>query len=239
MKNIILVLSSLLVFSFSSVSQYVVHDANAEERKVDQFNSIEVSNALTVYLTQGSSQAVAVSAVDEKSRDKIKTEVKNGVLKIYVETSFLKSFNWNDKKMKAYITCTQLKNIELSGATVVNIPDKISSKELNIDLSGASSIKGKLEINDLKVELSGASSANLKGSASQAKIVASGASSFNSYELEIDNCKAQSSGASSVKIATSKELTAKATGASSIYYKGDPTMKGFESSGSSTIKKKN
>lgn len=239
MKNIFIAFICCSVFSINGYSQFVVHDANAEERKVDKFSSIDVSGALTVYLTQGNSQAVAVSAADEKYIERIKTEVKNGVLKIYVESSFLKSFSWSDKKMKAYITCTQLNSLSISGASAINIPEKISSNDLSVDLSGASSIKGILEIKDLKVDLSGASSANLKGSAGNAKIEASGASSFNSYDLEIDNCKAQSSGASSVRINAVKELSAKATGASSIHYKGDPIMKGFESSGSSSIKKKN
>ncbi len=238
MKNIFLTVISVVLFYTISISQYVVHDANAEERKVDRFNAIEVSGAMTVYLTQGNSQAVAVSAVDEKNRDRIKTEVKNGILKIYVESSFLKSFNWSDKKMKAYITCSQLNGLNISGASVINIPDKISSNELSIDLSGARSIKGTIEIKNLKIELSGASSANIKGTADNAKISASGASSFNCYDLVIDNCKVQSSGASSVKVTAEKELVSKATGASSIHYKGDPVMKGFESSGSSSIKRK-
>jgi len=45
--------------------------------------AIQVSHAINLYLTQSNEEAVAVSAKDTKYRERIRTEVKDGVLKIW------------------------------------------------------------------------------------------------------------------------------------------------------------
>ncbi|HET6993867.1 MAG TPA: hypothetical protein VFI06_02740, partial [Chitinophagaceae bacterium] len=77
MKKFIFLLS--LVTTVMTVSaQKVVKDANAEKRNVSGYHAISVSNGIDLYLSQGS-ESVAVSASETKYRDRIKTEVKNGV----------------------------------------------------------------------------------------------------------------------------------------------------------------
>jgi hypothetical protein len=66
----------------------------------------------------------------------------------------------------------------------------------------------------------------------------SGASEFEGFDLKIDYCKAEISGAGEMEITVNKELEAEASGASSIKYRGDATVKKSDSSGASSIKKK-
>jgi hypothetical protein len=73
------------------------------------------------------------------------------------------------------------------------------------------------------------------GRAGQTSIEASGASSFRGYDLSTENCHVKASGASDVKITVNKELSAHATGASDIRYKGDASMRDLHSSGSSSV----
>jgi len=49
-----------------------VYDANAEVRNVGSFSKIKVSSAITLYLSQGKEQAVAVSAGDKEYTPRIK-----------------------------------------------------------------------------------------------------------------------------------------------------------------------
>ena len=65
--------------AFNLNAQNVVHDANAQVRNVGSFNKIRVSSAISLYLSQGNTQAVAVSSEDAKCNAKIITEVKNGI----------------------------------------------------------------------------------------------------------------------------------------------------------------
>ncbi len=236
----------------------VVHDPNAEVRNVSGFSGISVSGGIRLYLSQGSADAVAVSTDDKKDIDKVKTEVKNGILKIYVENGAWNGWNWKSKSIKAYVTAKTIDKIDASGACSVTVTDKISSGNLKFDLSGASTFKGELSANSakfdingassfkgalsvsstLKIEVSGASAVTISGSATSADIDASGASSFKGYEFSTDECKAEASGASSVSVAVKKELKAEASGASSIRYIGSPEVKRSETSGASSIKKR-
>ena len=65
-------------------AQKTINDANAEKRTAGGYHAVEVSGGIDLYLSQGD-ESVAVSASETKFRDRIKTEVKDGVLKIYYE----------------------------------------------------------------------------------------------------------------------------------------------------------
>ncbi|MBA4196536.1 MAG: hypothetical protein C0459_03180 [Chitinophaga sp.] len=240
MKKIFLLIvaAGLATFSFAQDTKNLVYDANAQPRKVESFTGIEVSNAISLYISQGKETAVAVSMDGNDNIDKIKTVVKNGVLKIYVEGGMWNKWNWGDKRIKAYVTVADIKRIEASGACKVTVADKLKSADLKINISGASVFKGQLDVTALSVDVSGASNATLSGNAATINIDASGASSLKAYDLVANACSAEASGASSIHVNVTKEFTkVQASGASSIRYKGDAAVKNFEASGASSIKK--
>ena len=72
----------LLGLCYSSFAQTVINDPNVQKRSIAGFHAIKVSHGIQLILTQGSSEDVAVSASDNEYRDRIKTIVENGVLKI-------------------------------------------------------------------------------------------------------------------------------------------------------------
>src|SRR5258708_28305582 len=102
MKKILTLLLS--VVSISCFAQdNIINDKNAQARTVGSFNAIKVSGDIEVYLSQSGSEALAVSASEDKFRDRIKTEVTNGTLKIWYDGG---KFDWSSgkKKMKAYVS---------------------------------------------------------------------------------------------------------------------------------------
>jgi len=240
-KNFLYV--SLLTISFISCNaqpevRTLVNDANAEKRMVTPFTGVDVSNAITLYISQGNEDAVAVSCTESSDTKKVKTEVKNGVLKIYFDNGFWGGA-WKDKKVKAYVSIKNPNFISISGASSCKINETINAENLKINISGASNIKGNLKVNNLKIDLSGASSATFNGTTNLAFIDASGASSFKCYDFIIDDCTAEASGASSLNLNVKTKLAASAGGASSIKYIGNPDVVKSDSNGASSIKKKN
>ena len=145
-------------------AQNLVYDANAQVRKVASFNGVSVGSGISLYLSQGNEQAVAVSAEDEKYVERILTEVKNGVLKIYVEGKMWNNWNWGNKKLKAYVTATQLSYLGVSGGSVAKMIDGINVTDLEADISGGSILEGKLTGKSLNADLSGGSITRLEGS---------------------------------------------------------------------------
>lgn len=216
--------------------QTIINDANAQIRDVKGFHAIEVSSAINLYMNQSNDEAVAVSASDSKYRDKIRTEVKNGVLKIWLENE-----NWfwgsGNKKLKAYVSFKSIDHVSASGASDVFVDGVISGESLAIHLSGASDFKGAVKLKSLTLDQSGASDITIRGSTETVSIDANGASNVKAYDLVTDQCTIKATGASDVRISANKEINARASGASSIYYKGDAVIRDLHTSGASNVGK--
>lgn len=238
MKKFLLLLMSA-AFVLSVQAQKTINDPNAEVRNVSGFHAIRVSSAIDLYISQSGTEAVAVSASEEKYRDRIRTEVDNGVLKIWFDNgSNWKLWNSGNKKLKAYVSVRQLDRLTASGACDVLIDGILRSNSLDVNLSGASDLKGNVEIGTLNMDQSGASDVTISGRTNNLKIGVSGASSFRGFDLETENCQARASGASDIRITITKELNAKASGASKIQYKGSGVIREIHSSGASSISKR-
>ena len=127
-------------------------------------------------------------------------------------------------------------NISPSSATNIRIsmPDLV-----DLDLSGASSgnVTG-IKTDSMEVEISGASKIKLDGEVKSLKAIASGASKIDAENLKAQEVKADASGASTVTVTAANEADLNASGASTVYYGGDPKNLKQNSSGASSIKKK-
>ncbi|MBV9963054.1 MAG: DUF2807 domain-containing protein [Parafilimonas sp.] len=209
----------IMIGAFNLNAQNVVHDANAQVRNVGSFNKIRVSSAINLYLSQGNTQAVAVSSEDQDVTNRIKTEVSNGTLKIYVENGAWNGWNWGNKHLRAYVTFTTLQSLDASGACNVELTDPININDFKLELSGASNMNGTIKGSDINFELSGASNAKLNITASSFTVSQSGASNFKG-KLSTPKADVDVSGASVTDIdGNADQLAIDASGASN--FKGD------------------
>ena len=96
-------------------------------------------------------------------------------------------------------------------------------------------MRGKLEARKMTIDLSGASDMTVSGSSSQLTIDASGASKFKGADLATDFCNARATGASDIRITVNKELSAHASGASDVKYRGEGVIRDIKTSGASSI----
>ena len=220
-------------------AQQTINDPNAQVRNAKGFHAIKVSSAIDLYLSPSNDEVVVVSASDIKIRDRIRTDVENGVLKIWLDQRDLSWWkNTGNKKMKAYVSFKALDKIVASGASDVRVNGVIKSDNLTINISGSSDFRGEVDVNKLTIDQSGASDATIKGKAVTLDAEASGASDLKGYELQTQSCRAHASGASDIQISVSKELNAHASGSSDIYYKGEPIIKEKRSSGASSVSRR-
>jgi hypothetical protein len=233
-KVLAFLVGCLLVVSVRA-QETVIQDPNAELRPVKGFHGIRVSSAINLYLSQGSEEKVVVSANDVKMRDRIKTEVIDGILVIRLEGSW-KWWHLGNSKLKVYVSYSMLDEIAASGASDVFVDGVISGDKLTLNLSGASDFKGAIKVNLLSLEQTGASDSHLTGQvAGMATIRLSGASDVKGYDLAVETCSAHASGASDVQITVNKELEADCSGASGVYYKGSGVLRESHSSGASNV----
>lgn len=230
--------SLLLLVALSACAQTtIINDANAEKRNVSGFTAIKVSGGIDLFLNQGDEEAVAVSASEDKYRNRIKTEVSDGLLRIWFDGD---GINWgwvSNKKLRAYVSVKTLKKLEASGASDVIVSGILKGGDMEMHFSGASDFKGALDASTLKIRINGASDMTVSGTAGTLEISASGASDFKGYNFSVDNCDATASGASDIKITVNKEMNANATGASDIRMKGNGVIRKTSNNGASSVKK--
>ena len=205
-----------------------------ENRSASDFNSIDVSGAIDVYVRQDSATSVKVEA-DDNILEFIQVHTDGSTLEIYTENNIrLRPTN----KIKVYISNAEYKEIHVSGASSVRCENEITSTDvIDVSLSGAS--EGKLELNapKISVDLTGASNASVKGKTKDFEGSASGASEIRGFELLSENANVDASGASHIEIFASVKIDGQASGASSVNYKGN-AQSNVDKSGASSVNKK-
>lgn len=236
MKKIIAGILMVSTVFFAAAQKTIVNDANAEKRNVPGFTGIAVSGGIDIYLTQGNEDGIAVSATEIKYRDRIKTEVKDGMLKIWYENDGV-SWGAGNKKLRAYISFKNINQLHASGSSDVYISGTLKAADLAIRLSGSSDLKGAVDIENLKANMSGASDIIISGKVGSLNIDASGSSDFKDFDLVVQSCDAHVTGSSDVRITVEKELNAHASGSSDIVIKGNGVIRKMSTSGSSSVKK--
>jgi len=234
-KWLLVVLMGVCLLQAGAQDKNIVRDDNVQVRPISGFTGIEVSGAISLYLSQGNEEAVAVSAGSDEDAGRIRTELKNGVLHITPQKS---GWSWGNKRMKAYVTFKTLKRIEASGAFNIRLTDAVKLEKLEIELSGASDFSGKVQTALLRLVATGASRITISGEANKTQVEASGASDIKGYDLRTDYCKVNASGASAIHLTVNKEIDASASGGSGIYYKGQGLVRDSNISGGATFKRK-
>jgi len=261
MKKILFALLFLVGFVVNAQeNKSIVYDENAQQRKVPSFTAISVSSAIDLYLTQSNKNAVAVSASNDEIRDHIITEVVGGTLIIRLgdKGSWFSWRKWGNYKTKAYVSIQDINALTASGASTVHLVNTIESPKMRIKLSGASDFKGNIKAgvlmyqltgasdykgevtaNSIDIDGSGASSIELIGKVDDLAIEVSGASTAKLYNLTAKGAILRASGASNIGVTVTEILRANSSGASDINYKGNPTVKESNTSGASSIKRRN
>jgi hypothetical protein len=237
MEKIIVSLFLIFALALQVQSQNLVYDQNAQVRKVGNFHGVSVGSGIRLFLSQGKEQAVAVSADDPKITEKIVSEVRDGILRIHIEGKMWGGWR-GDHKLKAYVTVTELDQLDASGGSIAKIADEITVGDLHSDISGGSIVEGRIKGNSFKADLSGGSITTLEGSFNSASIEASGGSIFKDFGLAVNTCDVDASGGSIINVSINKELKADASGGSIINYKGSGVITSVDASGGSSIKKK-
>jgi hypothetical protein len=215
------------------------NDLNAEVRNVTGFTGVSVTSGIEMILTQGSSEAVAVSAASAKHRDRIKTEIKDGVLKIFYDAGKEK-MNWNNKKntkLKVYVSAVTLRSISVSSGATLEIQGAVKANDMALDLSSGSLFKGEINAREMKVEQGSGAEAKLSGSAQDLSLAVNSGGNFKGYNFVVSKCNAKVSSGGSIEITVNTELEAKASSGGSVQYKGSCAVKKTTSSGGAVVSK--
>lgn len=255
MKKHFLILSTFVLFIFSSCQKFAGDPIQKDFSISDNYTKLEVEDAFNVTVSD-SATLITVTA-GENVMPNVVVKIVDNTLKIYLKG--LHSNLGADMTVilpyNADLTSVDLSGasefhseyglesdkveIELSGAS--DFFGDIVADEIEMDLSGASNIEGNVTATELDLELSGASDATLKGQVTTLKIDLSGASHIkktvvgNRYGLVCDLCEGEMSGASDAYIHCDGTIKVDLSGSSDLHFTGTAFTGDSHTSGASDI----
>jgi citrate lyase gamma subunit len=186
------------------------------ERKTDSFTGLKVSSGIDVYLKQGNNEAVSVEA-DENLHEYILTEVRNGVLNVYSE------YNIRDAERKrVYVTMKEVNSVKTTSAGDVYGQSPINGDKLELSASSAGDIKLAVNTKNIDIDISSSGDITLTGETDKLRADLSSAGDLNAYDLKSREADISVSSAGDADVNVSERITARASSAGDVNYKGDP-----------------
>lgn len=193
------------------------------------FDQLEIGDGFNIEVQQGENYEVSVRGDERNLRDLDVYKSGSTLVMKYEENS--------GRKHQSYITITMpaLRSVHFSGGSVSSISGFNSEETLNFYLSGGSVAQLSVGYRELNLTLSGGSVMRLNGLGDKLHGNISGASELHAADFPVAEALLNLSGASNGKVKVADELTVTATGASVLYYSGNPVLHRDISQGSAVL----
>ncbi len=238
MRQIFIIAASSLLL-FSSCRQIFAKrirgngNVTTQTRSAGQFNSIDVSGNIDVYVKQDSTASIKIEA-DENLQQYIETIDDGNVLRIKTEEGYnLRS----SRQIKVYVSSATFKKFEASGACDIFSDGNISStSDIDIGLSGSCDATLDITAPKVSADVSGACTIKLKGQTKDFNVQGSGSTDIKCFDLLAENVDLDISGAGDAEVSASVKLTGDISGAASVHYKGT-AQTDIHTSGATSVKK--
>jgi hypothetical protein len=222
------------------------------------FTDIDVSSSFDFEVTRADTYSVVIE-VDESLADYVEVSQLGQTLKIFLKPHHIfTDFTLGVKTLKAEITVPALYGLQISGASKGTITGfkglgnfeavvsgasslemiDLEANSINLEVSGASKVKGNATAGNARFDVSGASHVELSGSTTAITLWVSGASKADLTDFLLNNADVELSGASEATVNVKEQLDIVVSGASRLYFLGNPTMGNVEVTGASTVKHK-
>ena len=236
MKKLIftsLILVSLLSCTFNMKSVITGDgDVVTDIREIENFRHLKASMGLDVIITFGSELSLKVEA-DKNLIEVIKTELEDGVLKVYAEATIRRA-----KKKNIYITVPELKSIGVSSAAYVRSENLLKTADIEIGSSSAGEIELQVEAKNISIDISSSGKAILNGITEDINVDVSSAGDLRAFDLISQTCKVSVSSAGHASVNVVRRLIAEASSAGSIEYRRNPEDKKIDKSSAGSVVQK-
>lgn len=190
---------------------------------------VEIGDAFRSTILVGTAAPSGEITMDDNLLDRLRVEVDGDTISIDLDGRV------RDATLRANIGLIRLRRLAVSRASQVRVEGLVTD-DLTIEASGASEVEvGSVELDELFLNVSGASQVSIEGTAGHLRTDVSGASRIALFGVEADEAEADVSGASEAELTVLDRLEARASGASSVRYRGDPDRVISDESGASSV----
>lgn len=198
--------------------------------EVTPFDSVEVTAAFEVTLRVSDRHEV-VLRTDDNLLELVEITVTDGRLSLGAE----RGVRHATLEAEMTVPADGLRDITLDAAASMTSIEPLTPDQLSLRASGASRAFLVVDVPSLDIEAESASVVNVRGTTETVAVEADGASTARLDQLEAENAEVDAEGASRVGLRVTGGLTARAEGASTIRYAGNPTSVDQQASGASSV----
>lgn len=193
------------------------------------FDRLNMGSAFAITVRQGAAFSI-VAEGDQRNIDDLDVHTRNGTLfaryrnpgrSRHFQTTFT-------------ITMPTLRGATFSGASQSDVTGFANLSSVDIALSGASKGRFAVQATRTTIDLSGASRLMVNGTGTALSAEVSGASVLDAFTYPVTEATVNVSGASRAEVSVANALAVDASGASSVRYRGTPTVR-QRLSGASTV----
>ena len=182
-----------------------------ENRKVANYDAIEVSGAYNLVLTEGEVGKIKVKGQKEVL-SYLETKVSNNVLYISIDRKY---------SLKTSITVyvpidTRLKRVVGKGAVDISTEQKLQE--------GSGDLEASVTATSLDLQVAGAGGIDIAGETKNLSIYVKGAGDVDADELKAEKATLRIAGAGGISAYVTQEVDASIAGAGGITVKGNPPV---------------
>jgi len=192
-----------------------------KEFNLSGFDGVETGLIFDVSLSQADEYKVVVYA-DDNFIDFIEMEVQGTTLMMGYKPGY--TYDLNNVSLRAEVTMPEIKSLQLTSSSQVTLDNFRDQEDLEVTLTGASSLHGRLEAVAMTINASSSTYVNLTGTVANISIFADGNSLVDLKGLEAGHASLDTSGVSRVLVNVTGDLDVLANQNSQIYYYGDPVL---------------
>lgn len=203
-----------------------------KERSTGDFTGVSTSSAIDVIITQGDAVKVELEA-DENLHEYIKTEVKDGTLRIYTDANIREA-----AMRRVHVTMKEISYAGTSSAGDIIGQTPVRTDRLKLSATSAGDIKLDVYAREINLDASSSGNITLSGEADMLKASLSSAGDLNAFGLKVKEAEVSASSAGDADIWVTERLKASSSSAGDINYKGDPTNVDAHSSSAGGVHKK-
>lgn len=203
------------------------------ERKTGTFTGIKVSTGIDVFLKQGEENGTLKVETDENLQEYILTEVRDGVLNVYTDVNIREA-----ERKRVYLTISDLRSVTTSSAGDVIGESPVKTDVIQLKATSAGNIKLELYAREIKVDITSSGDMTLTGEANLLEAHLSSAGDLNAFELKVREADISVSSAGNADVTVSERITARASSAGDINYRGNPKYIDAHSSSAGGVHKR-
>jgi hypothetical protein len=182
-----------------------------QQFNLTDFTAVSASHGFNIQITQGTTYSIKVTT-DDNLQQYLNIHKEGSTLYIELQPGI----GYSTTQLRAEITMPTIKNIQLSGGSILNAQNVNLSDKLTIDISGGSQV-------------------TITGQATDLTLSGSGGSIMHLGDLQANNATVDYSGGSQGTVNLNGRLDATLSGGSQLHYKGNPTLGTVDSTGGSSI----